>query len=126
MVFIWRAARNLGCIVADAAPARGDGLRLWVVVERDGAEVKTREVQHLPPSLMNGSQQENISTHNHQLNANQEPPRPKSVPFPWRQPAKEKATTRKRAAATSVKSQERGNSLFFQTTWMETKGIIFL
>ena len=41
--------QDLGCIEADAVPARGGGLRLRVVVEGDGAVVKPREVQRLPP-----------------------------------------------------------------------------
>jgi hypothetical protein len=41
--------QDLGCIEADAVPARGCGLRLRVVVEGDGAVVEPREVQRLPP-----------------------------------------------------------------------------
>ena len=41
--------QDLGCVEADAVPARGGGLRLRVVVEGDGAVVEAREVQRLPP-----------------------------------------------------------------------------
>jgi hypothetical protein len=35
--------QDLGCIEADAVPAQGDGLRLRVVVEGDGAVVEPLE-----------------------------------------------------------------------------------
>jgi hypothetical protein len=41
--------QDLGCVEADAVPARGGGLRLRVVVEGDGAVVELREFQRLPP-----------------------------------------------------------------------------
>jgi hypothetical protein len=41
--------QDLGCIEADAVPARGCGLRLRVVVEGDGAVVEPRKVKCLPP-----------------------------------------------------------------------------
>jgi len=43
---------DLGCVEADAVPARGGGLRLGLVEEGDGAELEAREVQRLPPSFI--------------------------------------------------------------------------
>ena len=41
---------DLGCVEADAVPARGGRLRLGLVEEGDGAVAEPREVQGLPPA----------------------------------------------------------------------------
>ena len=41
---------DLGCVEADAVPARGGRLRLGLIEEGDGAVAEPREVQGLPPS----------------------------------------------------------------------------
>ena len=43
---------DLGCVEADAVPARGGRLRLGLVEEGDGAVLQARVVQRLPPSLI--------------------------------------------------------------------------
>lgn len=47
---MWEAGReDLGCVEADAVPARGGRLRLGLVEEGDCAVAEPREVQRLPP-----------------------------------------------------------------------------
>jgi hypothetical protein len=63
---------DLGCVEADAVPARGGGLRFGLVEEGDGAVLQARVVQRLPPSFIDPNHKPHLYQSQSNLNLNRE------------------------------------------------------